>query len=174
MLRAWNRVCIQSALVLLLICPAPWAASETPRPARRADLIVIVKSTRTMTLYSGHTVLQTYSVALGRDPVGAKQRAGDHKVPEGNYVVNGKNAHSRFYLALHLSYPNAIDRQRARKLGVNPGGDVEIHGLPNEYAWLGSVQHYLDWTNGCIAVTNVEMQQIWHLVPVGTRVEIKP
>jgi murein L,D-transpeptidase YafK len=127
-----------------------------------------------MTLFSGHAVLESYSVALGRDPVGAKERAGDHKVPEGDYVVDGKNAHSRFYLALHLSYPNAVDRERARKLGVNPGGDVEIHGLPSKYAWLGSIQHYVDWTNGCIAVTNIEMKQIWQLVPVGTRVEIKP
>jgi murein L,D-transpeptidase YafK len=172
--RLTNSVKAQLGLLLLLIWPAVWAASKTPGPAKRADLIVIVKSTRTMTLYSRHVVLKTYKVALSRDPVGPKERAGDHKVPEGDYVVDEKNAHSRFHLALHISYPNATDRERARKLGVSPGGNVEIHGLPDKYAWLGSVQHNVDWTDGCIAVTNAEIEQIWQLVPVGTPVEIKP
>lgn len=162
------------ALLALLVSIAPRGSAGTPAPAKKADLIVIVKSTRTMTLYSSHTVLKTYKVALSRDPVGPKERAGDHKVPEGDYIVDAKNPHSRFHLALHLSYPNATDRGRARKLGVNPGGNIEIHGLPEKYAWLGSVQHYVDWTDGCIAVTNSEIEEIWRLVPVGTRVEIRP
>lgn len=169
---AMARTKVAAILLLCLMCPALWAAGKTP--AKTADLIVIVKSTRTMTLYSGNTVLKTYRVALSRDPVGPKEREGDLKVPEGDYVVDGKNAHSEFHLALHLSYPNAADRERARKLGVNPGGDAEIHGLPKQFAWLGSRQSDEDWTTGCIAVSNAEIEEIWKLVPVGTRVVIKP
>lgn len=163
---------IAAILLLCLTGPLSWAAGKTP--AKTADLIVIVKSTHTMTLYSGGTALKTYKVALSVHPVGPKEREGDEKVPEGDYVVDGKNPHSEFHLALHLSYPNARDRERARKLGVNPGGDVEIHGLPNGYAWVGSMQHMADWTTGCIAVTNAEIEEIFPMVPVGTRVEIKP
>lgn len=162
-----------AGLLLLLACSIGWPQGKTPDTAKLANLIVIVKSTRTMTVYSGHTVLKTYRVALSRDPIGPKVRAGDHKVPEGDYVVDGKNAHSRFHLALHLSYPNATDRERARRLGVNPGGNIEIHGLPDNFAWIGRSQRLIDWTDGCIAVTNSEIEEIWRLVPVGTPVKIR-
>lgn len=173
-LRPKNWLCAQLVLVLLLLGSAAHAQARRSIPQQQADLIVIVKSTRTMTLYRGRSVLKTYKVALSRDPVGPKTREGDHKVPEGDYVVDEKIAHSQFYRALHLSYPNAQDRARARRLGVNPGGDVEIHGLPPGYAWIGRGQHMIDWTDGCIAVTDAEIDEIWQLVPVGTRVEIKP
>jgi murein L,D-transpeptidase YafK len=127
-----------------------------------------------MTLMHGAKVLKAYKVALSREPVGAKEREGDHKVPEGKYVVDLKNAHSRFHLALHISYPNADDRVKARKLGVRPGGNIEIHGLDGKYAWVGSLQRQIDWTDGCIAVTNPEIDEIWPMVPVGTPVEIRP
>lgn len=127
-----------------------------------------------MTLYSGHTVLKSYKVALSRDSVGPKERAGDHKTPEGDYVIDAKNAHSQFHLALHISYPNAAYREYARRLGVSPGGDVEIHGLPDGYAWLGDTQRLVDWTDGCIAVTNPEIEEIWKLVRTGTPVEMRP
>ena len=140
----------------------------------RADRIVVEKSARTMTLMQGAKVLKTYKVALSRKPVGAKEREGDHKVPEGEYVVDSKNSHSRFHLALHISYPNAADREKARKLGVRPGGNIEIHGLDRKYAWVGSLQRQVDWTDGCIAVTNPEIEEIWPMVPVGTPVEIRP
>jgi murein L,D-transpeptidase YafK len=117
-------------------------------------------------------VLKTYKVALSREPVGPKERAGDHKVPEGEYVVDSKVPHSRFHLSLHISYPNAADRERARKLGVEPGGNIEIHGLDSKYAWVGSLQRYVDWTDGCIAVTNPEIEEIYKVVAVGTPVEI--
>ena len=172
-LRPKNWLCAQLVLLLLFFCSAAHTQAHRPIPQKQADLIVIVKSTRTMTLYRGRSVLKIYKVALSADPVGPKTREGDHKVPEGDYVIDGKIAHSQFHRALHLSYPNAQDRARARRLGVNPGGDVEIHGLPNGYAWIGSGQHMIDWTDGCIAVTDAEIDEIWQLVPVGTRVEIK-
>jgi murein L,D-transpeptidase YafK len=138
------------------------------------DRIVIVKSTRTMTLEGHGHVLKTYKVALGGQPAGAKQQQGDHKTPEGEYFVDAKNAHSRFYMALHLSYPNAEDRKRARRLGVSPGGDVEIHGLGKQYGWIGARHLLTDWTDGCIAVTNEEIEEIFRMVLVNTRVEIRP
>ena len=118
--------------------------------------------------------LKTYKVALSSVPVGPKRREGDHKVPEGFYVVDAKNPHSQFHLALHISYPNAVDRERARKLGVKPGGNIEIHGLGNKFAWAGSLHRQIDWTDGCIAVTNSEIDEVWPLVSVGTPVEIRP
>jgi murein L,D-transpeptidase YafK len=149
------------------------AAAQSPQQ-KTADRIVVVKSTRTMTLESNGRALKTYKVALGSQPVGAKDRQGDHKTPEGEYTVDAKNEQSRFFMALHLSYPSAADRARARKLGVSPGGDVEIHGLGKQYGWLGARHRLVDWTDGCIAVTNEEIQEIFAMVPVGTRVEIKP
>jgi len=150
------------------------AVPAAKAPLTQADRIVIEKSKRTLTLMSGNTVLKTYKVALGGQPVGAKQRQGDHKTPEGLYVVDQKNPASIFHRALHISYPNAQDRENARKLGVSPGGDVEIHGLGAKYGWVGAAHRQMDWTDGCIAVTNEEIDEIWPLVAVGTPVEIKP
>jgi len=163
------------ALVLILSIPL---AAKTKAHVRAhqepADKILIVKSSRTMTLMSGERILKTYKVALGTEPVGAKQKHGDHKTPEGNYVIDAKNAHSQFHLSLHISYPNAADRQRSRKLGLSPGGDIMIHGLMPQYAWMGAQHRETDWTDGCVAVTNSEIEEIWKLVPIGTKVEIKP
>src|SRR5262249_23683024 len=115
-----------------------------------------------------------YKVALGTQSIGPKTRQGDHKTPEGAYIIDRRNPHSQFYRALHISYPNAADRERARKSGVAAGGDIMIHGLPNGYGRLGSAHRLKDWTDGCIAVTNQEMDEIWRLVPDGTKIEILP
>jgi len=155
---------------LLCLCVPSSKAQET----KTADRSIIVKSARTLTLMRHAEVLKTYKVALGTQPIGKKEREGDHKTPEGVYVIDSKIEHSRFHLALHISYPNAADRERARELGVNPGGAVEIHGLESVYAWLGPLHRQIDWTDGCIAVTNAEIDEIWPLVPVGTPVEIHP
>jgi murein L,D-transpeptidase YafK len=162
------------ALLLLLLCLPCRGDDKTSGPLAKADRIVVEKSARTMTLMRDGKVLKTYKVALSREPVGAKEREGDHKVPEGEYVIDSKNPHSRFHLALHISYPNAVDKERARKLGVKPGGNIEIHGLDSKYAWVGSLQRQVDWTDGCIAVTNSEIDEIWPLVAVQTPVEIRP
>jgi murein L,D-transpeptidase YafK len=143
-------------------------------PTTKADRIIVEKSARTMKLMRGNEILKTYKVALSREPVGAKEREGDHRVPEGPYVIDSKNSQSRFHLAWHISYPNAADRERARALGVRPGGDIEIHGLGSTYGWLGSLHLQSNWTDGCIAVTNSEIEEIWPLVPVGTPLEIRP
>jgi murein L,D-transpeptidase YafK len=140
----------------------------------QADKIVIVKSAHTMTLLSGAKTLKTYKVALGSVPVGPKRVEGDHKTPEGDYRIDAKNSHSQFHLSLHISYPSAADQQRARSLGSRPGGAIMIHGLARTFAYLGSLHRQTDWTDGCVAVTNAEIDEIWELVPVGTKVEIRP
>jgi murein L,D-transpeptidase YafK len=157
-----------------LFAPA-WAAGRLSRkPVAQADRIVIVKSERTMTLLRQGRVLRTYKVALGREPRGPKIQIGDNRTPEGEYTIDLRNAHSQFHLSLRISYPNQADRERARKLGVDPGGAIMIHGLPAAYAWLGAAHRQTDWTLGCIAVTNPEIEEIWQMVPLGTKVEIKP
>ena len=155
------------ALVLL--------ASQAPAADKLlADRIQIIKSTRTMTLFSGDTALRIYRVALGTSPIGPKRLEGDHRTPEGIYTIDAKNPQSRFHLSLHVSYPSAVDREQARKLGARPGGAIMIHGLAPSFAYLGALHRKVDWTDGCIAVTNSEIEEIWKLVPVGTRVEIRP
>ncbi len=155
-------------LVLTLGC-----SSQSVPVNGQADYILVVKSTHTMTLYSQGSVLRTYRVALGRGQGNAKEQQGDHETPEGLYTIDAKNARSRFHLALHVSYPNAEDRRRAQELGVTPGGDIMIHGIENGLGWLGPLQRHLDWTDGCIALTDPEIDEVWKLVPVGTPVDIK-
>ncbi|HEY6307966.1 MAG TPA: L,D-transpeptidase family protein [Candidatus Angelobacter sp.] len=157
----------------VLLCGVP-AASAPKKPLPQADRIVIVKSERTMTLLRNGQVLKTYKVALGHEPKGAKIERGDNKTPEGLYTIDSRNPHSQFHLALHISYPSAADRDRARKLGIDPGGAIMIHGLPQSFAWLGPAHRQTDWTLGCVAVTNPEIEEIWTMVPLGTPVEIKP
>ena len=156
-------------LVFLIVAIRCVAATPT-----QADKIVILKSARSMTLLSGGKVLKSYKVALGSVPVGPKLVEGDHKTPEGDYIIDAKNAHSQFHLSLHISYPSAADQQRARSIGARPGGAIMIHGLARPFAYLGPLHRQTDWTDGCIAVTNAEIEEIWRLVPVGTRVEIRP
>ncbi len=139
-----------------------------------ADRIVVHKKQRTMCLMNKGQILKTYKFALGGSPEGPKQRQDDHKTPEGLYFIDSRNAKSQFHLALHISYPSAADRARARKLGANPGGGIMIHGLPKRFAWLGSLHRQTDWTDGCIAVTNEEIEEIWRLVPLNTPIEIMP
>lgn len=127
-----------------------------------------------MELLAGGIVIRTYKVALGQGGLAPKQREGDARTPEGHYVIDAKYEHSAYHRAFHVSYPNAVDRNRAAKLGVPPGGAIMIHGLPNGKAWVGARHRLYDWTLGCIAVTDQEVDEIWVLVPAGTPVEIRP
>jgi tetratricopeptide (TPR) repeat protein len=139
-----------------------------------ADRIVIEKEARRLTLFTNGEVLKTYRIALGGNPVGPKERQGDHKTPEGTYVIDARNRNSQYHLSLHISYPNERDRKRARELGVSPGGNIMIHGLKNGYSWVGEYHAGEDWTKGCIAVTDEEIEEIDKLAPIGTPVEIRP
>jgi murein L,D-transpeptidase YafK len=162
------------ALLLAVFCAVRAANGQVHDGKASGVGIVIIKSARAMTLERDGQPIKTYKVALGSQPVGAKHQQGNHKTPEGQYFVDAKIAHSQFHMALHLSYPSAEDRARARKQGVSPGGDVEIHGLGKKYGWIGAGHSLTDWTDGCIAVTNEEISEIFRIVPVGTLVEIKP
>ena len=139
-----------------------------------ADKVLVEKKARRLTLLSNGEVIKTYKIALGRNPVGPKERQGDNKTPEGIYIIDSRNRNSDYHLSLHISYPNEIDIKRARERGISPGGDIMIHGLKNGFSWIGASHTEDDWTNGCIAVTNQEMEEIYKFVPDGTIVEIRP
>ncbi len=138
------------------------------------DRILIEKSTRRLMLISQGEVLKSYKIALGGNPIGPKERQGDNKTPEGTYVIDARNTDSRFHLSLHISYPNERDKKRAKELGVSPGGDIMIHGIKNDFSWIGDDHTGVDWTKGCIAVTDQEIEEIDKLAPNGTIVEIRP
>jgi murein L,D-transpeptidase YafK len=154
---------------ILLVLPLLPGAAELP-----ADRIVIHKAKRELILLRAGKPIRTYRVALGTNPVGAKTRQGDRRTPEGIYTISGRNARSAYHRSLRVSYPNAEDRARAKKLGVDPGGDIMVHGLPNGQGLIGAAHRLADWTWGCIAVTNEEIEDIWRRVPNGTVVEILP
>jgi murein L,D-transpeptidase YafK len=138
-----------------------------------ADAILVEKSMHRMSLLRDGQVLRSYAVALGRGGPEPKTRQGDRRTPEGTYYIDRRNAHSCCYLALHISYPNAADIAAARAHGVSAGGDIEIHGLTRRTRWLGSWHSAADWTSGCIAVTDREMDEIWNAVPNGTPIVIR-
>ena len=139
-----------------------------------ADSIVVEKSKHTLTLFEMGMPVHTYQVALGPQPTGDKVRMGDGRTPEGLYHIDYKNPQSKYHMALHISYPDAAHLQRASALGVSPGGDIMIHGLPPAYKSIGADQSKYDWTEGCIAVTDAEIEQIWAAVPQGVPIQIKP
>jgi len=166
------------AALCLAVCLALGAAAELPAavlaPPQEADSILIHKKDHLMEVLAGGKVIRTYKVALGQGGLAPKEREGDGRTPEGHYVIDARYAESNYHKALHVSYPNAEDRKRAARLGVSPGGAIMIHGLPNGKGWVGAAHRLYDWTLGCIAVTDEEIDEIWNLVPVGTPVEIRP
>jgi len=139
-----------------------------------ADKVLIEKKERRLTLLSKGEVIKTYKIALGGNPVGPKERQGDNKTPEGTYIIDSRNRDSDYHLSLHISYPNEKDKMRAKELGVSPGGDIMIHGIKNGFSLVGASHAEVDWTKGCIAVADEEMEEIYKLVPNGTIVEISP
>jgi tetratricopeptide (TPR) repeat protein len=138
------------------------------------DKVLIEKKERRLTLISNGRVLNTYKIALGGNPNGPKERQGDNKTPEGTYTIDSRNKDSRYHMSLRISYPNERDKQRAKELGVSPGGDIMIHGIKNGFSKVGNLHTGFDWTEGCIAVTDQEIEEIEAMVPNGTIVEIKP
>ena len=140
--------------------------------AGEVDSVYVDKSEKKMYLLSKGKKIKEYHVVFGSNPIGHKQQEGDERTPEGKYVLDYKKPDSSFYKALHISYPNEADKERAKKLGVNSGGMIMIHGQRNGFGWLSWLMQWFSWTDGCIAVTNSEMDEIWKLVKVGTPIEI--
>jgi len=140
----------------------------------KADIVTVYKSERILFLMREGEVLAKFNVTFGADPIGHKQQQGDEKTPEGPYLLDYKNAKSAFYKSIHVSYPNSKDRSAARKLGVDPGGDIMIHGQTNGWSWAAPISRFFNWTDGCIALSDEDMQQVWESVDSGTPIEIHP
>ena len=145
-----------------------------PQAPRLADRIVVRKSNRTLELLHDGAVIESFPIALGREPRGPKQQEGDGRTPEGIHRIDSRLLQTRYTRALHISYPDERDRDRARALKVEPGGAILIHGLPSDYGPFDPPQWYRDWTEGCISVGNAAIVKIWDAVPDGTPIEILP
>lgn len=174
------RSCL-STIVVAAIAAAAFARADGERlrtvmrwDDRPADRIVIDKSDRRLRLFMRDGRIKQFPVSLGANPVGHKVREGDSRTPEGNYVIDMKNADSDYYLSLRISYPNARDVAAARRLGVSPGGQIMIHGYPNDASEPYADFVGKDWTDGCIAVTNAAMMELWLAVREKTPVTIRP
>lgn len=152
---------------------ANWPTEGLPH-GTRADRVVISKAERRLYLMRGQAELASYEMSLGWNPVGPKEREGDKKTPEGLYRITEHKANSTYHKALRISYPSEADSARARTQGVNPGSDIMIHGIRNGLGFVGKLHRLVDWTAGCVALTNSEIEQLWHAVPDGTLVEIRP
>ncbi len=168
-------------LIILLCVVALFAAlliyanlKDAPLPdGFQADKILVEKSRHQLTLLKNGAAIKTYKIALA-NPTGNKVQEGDNRTPEGIYTIDRRNDKSGFHLALHVSYPNQFDIVRAQQAGVAPGGDIMIHGLRNGLGWIGKLHRLSDWTRGCMAVTNPEIEEIARAVPNGTAIEILP
>ncbi len=160
-------------LAAILILPVLLSGTVLAASAAKADRVLVLKHRRELLLMHGNKVLRTYPIALGFHPEGPKHREGDGRTPEGSYVIDGRLPASHYHLALHISYPNAVDRAHATALSEEPGGAIMIHGMPS---WFGrdDLQFAADWTNGCIAVSNSAIEEIWRAVDDGTVIEIHP
>lgn len=139
-----------------------------------ADSLVVEKSRRTLTLYYEGSPVRIYFVALGKNPVGPKVSKGDGRTPEGIYHIAAHNPDSKYHLSLLVDYPNSKDLAVAQAHGLTTGGDIMIHGLPDRFASYGPAHRQTDWTLGCIAVTDAEIEEIWSAVPDGATIQIKP
>lgn len=162
---------VATSLVTLFVFTHDW--NPLP-PGTTIDRILIEKSRRQLSIFQNGRRLKTYRVALGRNPIGPKEQEGDDKTPEGVYHIDERKADSDYHLALHLSFPNEQDTAGAVARGISAGSDIEIHGLPNDKNWIGPAHRQIDWTAGCIALTDAEIEELWRITPVGTMVEIVP
>lgn len=142
--------------------------------AEKADMVRVIKSKKRLYLLKDGEVFASFRVKFGANPKGHKQQQGDERTPEGNYYLTYKNANSAYYKSIHISYPNAEDRERARQLGVDPGGDIMIHGQANGWEWATFFAQLVNWTDGCVALPNDEMDRVWDAIEPGTPIEILP
>lgn len=161
-----------AAVVVLAAIAAMWRTNSNP-PQRQAQRVLVLKREHRLLLLDRGGLIKAYKISIGRGGLGPKQREGDHKTPEALYKIDRRKRDSRFHRALHVSYPNEADLQHAQSLGVAPGGDIMIHGIMNGMGWLGRLQRLADWTDGCIAATDSEIEEIWSAVPDGTPIEIR-
>ena len=163
---------MKSLLLTLLLLLTPGLALSGDFPV--ADLVIIEKAARKLHLLQDGEIFRTFRIALGIQPVGDKKREGDFRTPEGRYLLDSRNPNSEYFLSIHISYPDALDRREAQELGVEPGGAIMIHGQPNVPTRSEAYYRTQDWTNGCIAVSNSDMIDIWLMTGDDTPIEIRP
>jgi murein L,D-transpeptidase YafK len=156
------------SILLIILLPTITIGAEI------ADEVVVVKSESRLYLKKDGTVLKSYRAVFGANPKGHKQQEGDERTPEGKYILDYKKEDSSFYKSIHISYPNETDINRAASLNVKPGGQIMIHGQKNGLGWLSWITQRFNWTDGCVAVSNKAMDEIWDAVDIGTPIEIKP
>jgi murein L,D-transpeptidase YafK len=165
---------MRSIAKILVIALAFVICSGVLHGKQMADFVLVVKSESRLYLLRDQEVFASYRIKFGSNPKGHKQQQGDERTPEGRYILDYKNSNSSFYKSIHISYPNAEDRARARKRGVSPGGDIMIHGQSNGWGSFGWIIQFFNWTNGCIALTDSNMDRVWAAVEPGTPIEIRP
>ena len=158
-------------LLILLLLSLQTAYSES---MQKADAVLVIKSEKRLYLMNKGKPFASLPVTFGGQPEGHKQERGDQRTPEGYYTLDYKNASSRFYKSIHISYPNLQDRTNAARLGVDPGGDIMIHGQTNGWGWASPIVQLFSWTDGCIALSNSDMDRVWAAVDAGTPIEIRP
>lgn len=163
-----------SLLLLMLATSGDLRADSLSPHYQKADALLIVKSERKLYLLREGEVLRDFDIALGLMPEGPKEREGDFRTPEGRYLLQTRNPNSDYFLSLQISYPNRQDGERARAEGVDPGGQIMIHGQPNVPKYSESRYESWDWTDGCVAVSNSDMIDIWLMTEEGTPIEIRP
>jgi murein L,D-transpeptidase YafK len=171
-----KRMAIRKVICSVAVAAALSAcASRTlTRDEVKVDLVKVVKSERRLYLMSDESVLRQFRISLGAAPTGHKEQEGDERTPEGPYMLDYKKTDSNFYKAIHVSYPNKKDVENAKRKGVSPGGDIMVHGQKNGLGWLSFLSQRIDWTNGCIGLSNKDMDEVWRLVNSGTPIEIVP
>jgi murein L,D-transpeptidase YafK len=172
-----RKIALPSAIICALALAVYFYARHNRHPlppGTTIDWIVVEKAARKLSVFRDGRQLKTYRVALGRSPIGPKEKEGDMKTPEGIYKIDGRNAQSSYHLALHISYPSNDDNARAAERGVSAGLDIMIHGIPNGRGWIGAFHRWTDWTAGCIALTDEEIEELWRVTPDGTTIEIRP
>lgn len=165
----WTLILSIITLVVYYFYPEQKLASNV-----KIDSLVVYKSRRELMAYSNGQLIKTYNISLGRNPIGDKEFEGDKKTPEGVYFINAKNPNSGYYKNLGISYPNELDIEFSERLGKPTGGDIKIHGLRNGLGFIGKFQRWYDWTAGCIALTDREVNELYNTVIIGTKIEIKP
>lgn len=172
------RTSLVSAAVIGLLAGGVYVYAHhnwRPLPSETTiDRILVEKAARRLSIFSDGKELKSYRIALGRNPVGAKEQEGDMKTPEGVYWIDWRNPESDYHLSLHVSYPSEQDTARAAERGVNAGFDIMIHGIRNGGGWIGAFHRTHDWTAGCIALTDEEIEELYRVTPDGTTVEIRP
>lgn len=154
--------------IFLLLIPSYATCLE------KADFVLVIKSESKLYLKKNGKTLKEFHVVFGDNPKGHKLKEGDERTPEGRYILDYKKEDSDFYKSIHISYPNEQDKRRAKELGVDPGGLIMIHGQKNGIGWLSFITQLFDWTDGCIALSNRDMDEVWEAVDIGTFIEIKP